>query len=339
MKIEEWELRIEEEKPYEQKLEETKELIRVHLDNFKRPQVAFSGGKDSLVMASLICDICLKERKMNPRTYHFPTFTLAHTRNIYPGEEEYWERIRLQLGIPKVKFMVFKAEKEDGTPETVWSVAKEVGYLPNFRTIGHSEIPYEFKQEPACCDRLKRKTINRFLKKQSRKKRWDLVFVGVRAEESNARRVGVKFNCRTFSSRQNRPYVSRTCWPLAFWKEEDILRYIEERGLEMCPVYKEHNVDRMGCASCPAHKGWEKKLAEDPTESGRGMLKMNLQILRVSQPNRFWNSISRLYKEHKDICDEVINSPELNEWKPERKIWDEPILKQAEEVKKIYESS
>lgn len=333
--IDEWELKYEIDKPYEQKLEETKEMIRVHLDNFKRPQVAFSGGKDSTVLASLITDICLNEKKMNPRTYHFPTFTLSHTRNIFPEEEKYWERIRLQLGIPKVKFLIFKAEKDDGTPETVWTVAKDVGHLPSFRIIGRKDIPYQFKHEPECCYRLKRKTTNRFLKKQSRKKRFDLVFVGIRAEESLARRTGVKMNCRTFDSRYHRPYISRTCWPLAFWTNEDIERYIKETGIEKCPSYKIHNIERMGCASCPAHKYWEKGLAEDPTGHGRGMLIMNLQILRVTQPNRFWNSMSRLFENHKDICDEVINSPELEEWR-NKADYDEKLMKKARKVKEHY---
>ncbi len=335
-KIDEWELKLELEKPYEQKLKETKEMVRVHLDNFKRPQVATSWGKDSTVMSSIITEEC---KNINPRTFHYPTFTLAHTRNIFKEEEAYWERIRLQLGIPSVKFKVFLAEKDDGSPETVWTVAKDVGYLPSFRRIAGDEISWEFKQEPQCCYRLKRKTINRFLKAQSRSKRFDLIFVGLRAVESSVRRTAIKMNCRTFSSRFHRPYVSRTCWPIAFWTDDDIAQYFDDYKLEKCPSYQIHNQTRLGCASCPAHVDWEKRLANDPSGTGEGMLILNLQILRVTQPNRFWNSISRLYLNHKDICDKVINSKPLEEWRRNDIGYDEKLMKKADKVKSRYEAS
>jgi 3'-phosphoadenosine 5'-phosphosulfate sulfotransferase (PAPS reductase)/FAD synthetase len=336
MMLDGWELNAELKKPYEQKLEETKAFIRAHLDNFKRPQVSTSWGKDSTVMSALICDICLNEKKMNPRTTAFPTFILVNTRNIYREEPEYWEKIRIRLGIPKVKFLVFKSEWDDGTPATVWNVAKKVGYLPSFRRTDRHDIPHEFRDEPKCCEILKRRTINKYLKKQKKFKRFDLVFVGTRAEESQARRFSVMMNCRTFSSRKKRVYVSRTCTPLAFWTDKDIDRYMEENNLEKCPVYERHNQKRIGCASCPAHLNWEKRLADDPTGEGRGMLELNLQILRVTQPNRFWNSISRLYKDHKDICDKIINSPELEEWRNKVE-YDEDLMEKAKKVKALYE--
>nr|UVF62649.1 adenine nucleotide alpha hydrolase [Yangshan Harbor Nitrososphaeria virus] len=330
MKLEGWEVKAEIAKPYEQKLEETKEMIRVHLDNFKRPQVATSWGKDSTVLSALICDICLNERKMNPRTYSFPVFTLAHTRNIYKEEPEYWEYIRLKLGIPKVKFMIFYPEDDEGNPKTVWSIAKDVGHLPSFRRVDKPEIDWRFRHEPECCYQLKRESVNRFLKKQSRKKRWDLVFVGTRAEESRARRFSVMMNCRTYSSRYHRPYVSRTCTPLSFWTDSDIERYLKDNDIKKCPVYKIHNQERMGCASCPAHVGWEKRLTEDPTESGKGMFKMNMRILRVTQPNRFWNSLSRV--KDLDLVNDILDEPEDEGWRKDIS-YDEKLMKKAKKFR------
>ena len=330
MKIDAWEVKAEIEKPYEQKLEETKEMIRIHLDNFKRPQVATSWGKDSTVMSALICDICINERKMNPRTFNFPTFTLAHTRNTYKEEPEYWEYIRLKLGIPSVKFMIFYPEDNEGKPKTVWSIAKDVGHLPSFRRTDHHEINWKYRHEPECCYQLKRESVNRFLKKQSRKKRWDLVFVGTRAEESRTRRFSLMMNCRTYSSRYHRPYVSRTCTPLSFWTDSDIERYLKDNDIDKCPVYKIHNQDRMGCASCPAHIGWEKRLAEDPTETGVGMLKKNMRILRVTQPNRFWNGLSRLTDIN--LVHSILDEPEAEEWRKDIE-YDEKLLKKADKFR------
>ena len=306
MKIEPYEVKFEMDKPYEDKLKETYSIIREHLKAFKRAQIATSWGKDSVVMSAIVMDICLNEFKWNPRTRNFPVFTLAHTNNIFPEEPEYWERIRLQLGIPSTKFKIFKPKYEDGTDRTVWSIAKDVGHLPSFRNVDNKDIPYKFRNEPECCYQLKRQSVNKYLKKQKKYQRHELVMVGIRAEESRARKFSVMMHCRTFSTRHKRPYVSRTLTPLAFWTAKDIERFFEERGLEKCPVYKIHNQERMGCASCPAHVSWEKRLAEDPTGTGVGMLKLNLQILRVTQPNRFWNSISRLYGQNMAIISDIF---------------------------------
>jgi 3'-phosphoadenosine 5'-phosphosulfate sulfotransferase (PAPS reductase)/FAD synthetase len=338
MKIEGYEVEAELAKTYEEKLKETYSIIREHLKAFKRPQIATSWGKDSVVMSAIVMDICLNEFKMNPRSRDFPVFTLAHTNNIYPEEPAYWERIRLQLKIPSTKFLIMKPKYKDGKDKTVWSIAKEAGHLPSFRNVNNKDIPYKFRNEPECCYQLKRESVNVYLKKQKKYMRHQLVLVGIRAEESQARRFSVMMHCRTFTTRHKRPYISRTLTPLAFWKSADIERFFKDTGLEKCPVYKAHNQTRMGCASCPAHKNWEKRLAEDPTETGVGMLKMNLQILRVTQPNRFWNSISRLYKDHQDICDEILNSKELEAWRNDSVEYDEKIMKQAQKLKiKILE--
>ena len=52
----------------------------------------------------------------------------------------------------------------------------------------------------------------------------------------------------------------------------------------------------MGCASCPAHKDWEIRLATDPTSEGFGMLKQNLKILKETEPERLENSLNTLKK-------------------------------------------
>lgn len=337
MKIEGYEVEAELAKTYEEKLKETYSIIREHLKAFKRPQIATSWGKDSVVMSAIVMDICLNEFKMNPRSRDFPVFTLAHTNNIYPEEPAYWERIRLQLKIPSTKFIIMKPKYKDGKDKTVWSIAKEAGHLPSFRNVNNKDIPYKFRNEPECCYQLKRESVNVYLKKQKKYMRHQLVLVGIRAEESQARRFSVMMHCRTFTTRHKRPYVSRTLTPLAFWKSADIERFFKDTGLEKCPVYKAHNQTRMGCASCPAHKNWEKRLAEDPTETGVGMLKMNLQILRVTQPNRFWNSISRLYKDHQGMCDEILNSKELEAWRNTSVEYDEKLMKQADKIKRIIE--
>src|SRR3990167_6072687 len=101
-------------------------------------------------------------------------------------------------------------------------------------------------------------------------------------------------HCRTYSTDYQRPYKIRVNQPLAFWKYEDILECFEEFNIPKNPAYEIHNQERLGCASCPAHLHWEERLANDPTEDGKGMLLQNMRILRVTQPNRFQNTVIRL---------------------------------------------
>ena len=72
------------------------------------------------------------------------------------------------------------------------------------------------------------------------------------------------------------------------------MEYFARYGLPKNPVYEIHKVERMGCASCPAHIGWEERLARDPTAEGFGMLTQNLLILQKTDKIRLKASITNL---------------------------------------------
>lgn len=112
------------------------------------------------------------------------------------------------------------------------------------------------------------------------------------------------------------PYDHFTPFKTEKIPENDIELYYQKWGIPKNPCYSIHNLKRMGCASCPAYKGWEKDQASDPTEDRFGMLKQNLKkmkefILRgTEKQSRLDNSIKALKKFLKSK--ESASLPEAN---------------------------
>jgi len=282
-----FELHAKMREPFEAKEAESLELIINHLKEFKKPYVASSHGKDSIVLVHLIWRACKKLEIPMIEVW------LNHTLNTYKEEKDYWDEFNLWLGIED-KFKVFYPPKFEGKQETVWTIAKRYG-LPNFRSTARGiKNSYRNTNIPQCCDILKKKTIKDFLKGLPEDKRYDCNFVGTRAQESQIRSLIVLQRCRSFFKKTRGAYPIRTVTPLSFWKATDILEYFARWEIPVNPTYEIHNLERMGCASCPAHIGWEERLARDPTEEGFGMLKQNLKILQATDQERFNESLNKL---------------------------------------------
>ena len=153
--------------------------------------------------------------------------------------------------------------------------------------------------------------MKKMLKSLAEEDRYDCHFIGTRAEESRMRAMSVLQRCRTYMINKMFPYPIRAVTPLSFWLKTDIYEYYSRYNIPKNPAYKAHNIERMGCASCPAHLNWELRLASDPTNEGLGMLKMNLKILKETEPERYEKSI-KLLKKHKLVPDILSQLGEIN---------------------------
>ena len=319
-----WEKRRE---PFETKEAESLELIVNHFKYFKNPHVMTSHGNDSVVMCHLVVRAC------NILDISLPQFWLNNTLNLFKEERKYWDVINKFLGIEN-NFKVFMPPKDkSGNHQTVWSIAKKVGHLPHFRSTQKKKQEREREREresnyyqhgatPECCNILKKESVKDYLKQLPEDQRYDLVLVGTRAQESQIRSLGVLQRCRSYLQKTNVPYPKQVLTPLSFWHFTDIEQYYKKYNIPKNPVYEIHNIDRMGCASCPAHLNWETRLAKDPTEEGFGMLKQNLKILYETvqagseNPERLKKSIIKLQKylkskESKELSDIMRNKLEL----------------------------
>jgi 3'-phosphoadenosine 5'-phosphosulfate sulfotransferase (PAPS reductase)/FAD synthetase len=309
-------------KSFEEKVEDTIDFIKNHLSSFKKPYVATSFGSDSIVLMHLVMRAC-KELGIE-----YPDMVLNDTLNTFKEEKQYWADISKEWGIiDKVK--LFKPPVDErGNMMTVWSIAKKYGHLPTFRkfkkikedgtVMTAKEMGGSGGATPECCDILKKKTLKKYLNSLAKDERYDLQFVGTRAEESSMRKTSVMQRCRTYVFKHFIKYPIRTCTPLSFWTMEDTRKYYVVNNIPFNPAYKAHDQERLGCASCPAHKFWVTRMAKDPSNEGFGMLKQNFKILKETidagteaQSDRLQESVDELKRFLKKKESKTLTGPQI----------------------------
>lgn len=326
--------------PFWMKEDEALHIIMGHLENFQRPHIATSWGKDSTVMAHLVIRAC-KELGIEPESEKFPIFAIADTRNTYKEEKPYWDEIIDFLGIPKKKHLIFVPKGNT----TVWTVAKKHGHLPmqrkSTKQLGF-HAPFKFRATPECCDELKKEGLNDWIKSMPDEYRFDLSMHGSRASENQNRRLNVLLHCRTYDTSSARHYKIRTVIPIAFLTQaddpqaksrgwnDDIGQYFEKYKIPLNPAYEAHDLTRLGCQSCTAFKTWTKNQIKDPTGDSQKLLLLNLRVMRVTQPNRFVNECAILRKENmgEEIIQTSIKLPLLKEWS-RYNVMDYPLSRDA----------
>jgi len=283
-----FELHAKMKESFEEKEAESFELIKNHLKHFKKCYVASSHGKDSIVMVHLIWRAC-KELKIP-----MIEIWLNHTLNTYKEEKAYWIKFNKWLGVEDNFRIFYPPKDENGNRYTVWSIIDKVKHLPTFRRTARETLDYKHTNTPECCDILKKQSIKDFLKSLPKDQRFDCSFIGTRAQESQMRSLGVLQRCRSYFIKTRTAYPIQAVTPLSFWKAVDVLEYFLRYNIPKNPTYDIHKIERMGCASCPAHIGWEARLASDPTNEGFGMLRMNLTKLEEYEPERLQESLDNL---------------------------------------------
>ena len=91
---------------------------------------------------------------------------------------------------------------------------------------------------------------------------YDRNVVGVRKSESTKRAQRYKEPevCRVYKNGER----ERLYYPILEWKDEDVARFIEERGIKCAPVYYDadgnfHVERRLGCIGCPLATEWKRR--------------------------------------------------------------------------------
>ena len=292
-----FELFEKQKEPMQDKEAESINLIKGHLKEFDRAYIPSSHGKDSVVMVHLVMR-AWRELVKEGHNIRKPEVWLNHTLNVYKEEGPYWKEVNKFLDIEDV-FKVFYPLKENGKYQTVWTIADKFQHLPSFRTLQRYRKKSEKtgksnKGTPECCDILKKNSVKAHLKQLPKDKRYNLSFVGTRAQESRTRAMALFQRCRSYLIKTSWPYPIQNCTPLSFWTDGDIHEYFDRYKIPRNPTYAIHNLDRLGCKSCPAHLNWEKRLAKDPTEEGFHDLKKNFGLMVENEPERLVESVASL---------------------------------------------
>ena len=215
--------------------------------------VSFSGGKDSTVLAHLVHDI-----------YPNVPLVFSNTGLEYPEIQSFARKMGAEFVRPKMRFdeviskygypiisketseaiCVARLLKKIRNPEKIWKwTPQKRAELMGKRKKNESEqtgksiynkskwLPLcqetQFLISNKCCIVMKKHPLENYHKETKR-----YPIIGTLAEESKLReQKWLQNGCNAFEAKK------KTSQPMSFWLEQDILQYINDRGLEIASVY------------------------------------------------------------------------------------------------------
>ncbi len=212
--------------PLDKKIQIAEDVIKTLFRTSNNLAVAFSGGKDSLVVLHMV-------RQYNP---NIPV-VFINTGVEFPETVNYVYEIAKKWNLnffevkPKVNF--WKLCDEKGLP---------VAGRGNTTFMRKLSIEANVKLSNACCQLMKEKPAKKFYEENN----IEGVMVGCRVSESIMRR----FNFADFGAiRYSSTYNILVAWPLYAFLDEDIEEYIRKYNLPLNPLYK-MGYKRVGCWPC-----------------------------------------------------------------------------------------
>jgi len=179
------------------KVEDAKNTIIKALDENDNPTIAFSGGKDSIVVLDLV-------RKVNENI----TGTFCNTGNEYPETIEYVKLIDNITWLDPIK--------------SFWQCVKEYG-MPVIKSKAK-------RHGNQCCNFLKEKPAIDYYKAND----IDLVFTGLTMDESRNRMMMLKRMGNYYYHKSEKRFK---CHPIHNWSEKEVWTYIKWLKLPYNPIY------------------------------------------------------------------------------------------------------
>jgi len=213
------------------KIAQANEVITEALNKSDNPVVAFSGGKDSIVVLDLVRRINLKVSGV-----------FCNTGNEYPETIEFVRSLDNIVWLDPIK--------------SFWQCVKEYG-MPVIKTKAK-------RHGNQCCNFLKEKPAIDYYTEND----VDLVFTGLTADESRSRMMVLKrMSEKIYDDDEKvigwipKAYLNKTenrfkCHPIAFWSEAEVWTYIKWLRISYNPIY-DMGIRRCGCRFCTAYISWQ----------------------------------------------------------------------------------
>ena len=230
----------------EQKIQQTKDTIDCWVDSWGQDgvYVAFSGGKDSTVLAHMVrskypnvplvfnnTGLELPEIVRFVRTFDNvvelrPKVPFHQVVQKYGWPVVSKEQSQFLFEIRTTKSEKLRSLRWSGRPNGRSKVSEKWKYL--------AEAPFLISH--VCCDKLKKDPAKKYEKTTGRHP-----MLGIMAGESQLRSQG--HTCNVYDAK--RPLSK----PLLHWTEDDIWGYIRSRDVSYCEVY-DQGWERTGCCFC-----------------------------------------------------------------------------------------
>lgn len=179
------------------KMAQANEVITEALNKSDNPVVAFSGGKDSIVVLDLV-------RRANLKV----PGVFCNTGNEYPETIEFVGSLDNIVWLDPIK--------------SFWQCVKEYG-MPGIKSKAK-------RHGNQCCNFLKEKPANNYYKENE----VDLVFTGLTMDESRNRMMMLK---RMGNYYWNKTEERFKCHPIHDWSEAEVWTYIKWLKIPYNPIY------------------------------------------------------------------------------------------------------
>jgi len=173
------------------KIEAAKELIEDVIQRSKKPVIACSFGKNSMVVLDMV-------RQYVPNVHVLFNNTLVEYPETYEFKKEICKKWKINL-------------IETKPLKTFWEIVDEYGF-PLFSRKGHNDATKN------CCRYLKEYPVDRIL----RRYKFDLYFTGLSRHESRLREFSAKKYGIYFYSERAKHWK---CHPIQDWTKEDVWEY------------------------------------------------------------------------------------------------------------------
>lgn len=246
--------------PLKDKLDLTVERIEKWYDYWKgNIYVAFSGGKDSTALLHIVRSLFPEVPAVfNDTGLEYPEikdYVKTYDNVVITKPKLTYRQVIEKYGFPVVSKEQSRFIYEYQTTNS--QKLRDIRLLGNKWGMGKISNKWKFlldapfKISHKCCDILKKNPSKVYERKTGRRG-----MVGSTTEESMMRTsTYLRFGCNAYGT--TRPLSM----PLAFWKEQDILRFLKDRDIKLSSIYgdiveaengelKTTGVDRSGCVWC-----------------------------------------------------------------------------------------